>query len=133
MFLFGLNRRNFVSITLTTPIGVTITGPSPVTENDTIGACTSMTIDYFAQVVTFIFQTGVIQSGNINAGKYGPIVTLVVNLITGQWSASTGQSGTIGAGALSSFNAQLKSDRNLVETFASNNITGLLGSQVAWT
>ena len=121
-----------MSITLTTPTGVTITGPNPVSETDSVGACMSMSVDYFSQTVTFVFRTGTIVSGNLNAGLYGPSPTLTVNLTSGAWSSSTGQSGTIGAGALASFNSQIKSDRNLVETFAAGAGALLPGVQVPW-
>lgn len=127
-----------MSITLTQPVGVTITGPNPVSETDSIGACTNMNVDYFAQTVTFVFRTGTIVNSNLNAGVYGPTVTLVVNLTTGAWTAfnslsGASSSGTIGAGALASFNSQLKSDRNLVETFAAGGGQLLPGTQVPWT
>lgn len=120
-----------MSITLTSGTLVQINGAT--VENDTVGACMSMSVDYFSQTVTFVFRTGTLQNGNLNAGLYGPTVTLVVNLSTGAWTASTGQSGTIGAGALASFNSQIKSDRNLVETFAAGGGAILPGAQVAWT
>ena len=125
-----------MSITLTTGTNVQINAVQ--VENDTIGACMSMHVDYFSQTVTFVFRTGVIQSGNLNAGNYGPTATLVVNLTTGVWTSTNSQtttvlSGTVGAGALASFNSQLKSDRNLVETFASGASGILPGVQVAWT
>lgn len=119
-----------MSITLTSGTLVQINGST--VENDTVGACTSMLVDYFSQTVTFTFRTGTIQNGNLNAGLYGPTVTLTVNLQTGAWSSSSGQSGTIGAGALASFNSQMKSDRNLVETFAAGAAALLPGVQVAW-
>lgn len=127
-----------MSITLTSPVGVTITGPNPVSENDTVGACMSMNVDYFAQTVTFIFRTGTIVNNNLNAGAYGPTVTLTVSLTTGAWTAFNSlsgvtTSGTIGGAALTSFNNQLKSDRNLVETFAAGGGALLPGTQVAWT
>jgi hypothetical protein len=124
-----------MSITLTTGTLVQINGST--VENDTIGACISMHVDYFAQTVTFVFRTGVIASGNLNAGNYGPTITLTVVLATGAWTSfnsSTGASlsGTIGAGALANFVAQLKSDRNLVETFAAGASGILPGTQVSW-
>lgn len=120
-----------MSITLTNGTLVQINGST--IENDTIGACTSMNVDYFSQMATFVFRTGAIQNGNLNAGIYGPTVTFTVNLVTGLWTASTGQTGTIGAGALASFNSQIKSDRNLVETFAAGAGAFMPGTQVAWT
>jgi len=119
-----------MSITLTNGTLVQINGST--IENDTVGACVSMTVDYFSQTATFVFRTGVLQNGNLNAGVYGPTVTLTVNLATGAWSASTGQSGTISGGALASFNSQVKSDRNLVETFAAGGGAFMPGVQVAW-
>lgn len=126
-----------MSITLTTPTVVAISGAISAIENDSIGACMAMNVDYFSQTVTFIFRTGSLQGGNLNAGQYGPTVTLVVNLQTGAWNSSNSQtnqqlSGIIGAGALASFNSQLKSDRNLSETFTSGASGILPGVQVPW-
>lgn len=116
-------------INLTTPFSIS----GSITESDTIGACTYMVVDYRAQTVTFEFRQGVLASGNITAGNYSPVITMTVSLVTGAWTTSSGQSGTIGAGALASFNSQIKSDRNLVETFAAGGSGILPGSQVAWT
>ncbi len=92
-------------------------------------------------VPTTISATQIVFTFNgtpVATSTYGPTVTLTVNLTTGAWTATnsltnTVQSGTIGAGALASFNSQIKSDRNLVETFAAGSGNLLPGTQVAWT
>lgn len=122
-----------MSITLTTPTSVTITGPGAISETDSVGACAYMSVDYINQIATFEFRTGTLVNGNLKAGQYGPMVTLTVNLLTGAWISSTGQSGVIAGGALTSFNTQVKGDRNLVETFAAGgNGNFLPGTQVPW-
>jgi len=119
-----------VSITLTTGKLVVINGVTQ--ENDTIGACVSMHIDYLANTAVFTFQIGQLVAGNINIGAYSTPITLTVNLATGAWTNSAGQSGTIGAGALASFVNQVKADRNAIESFAAGASAILPGLQVVW-
>ncbi|SRR6266436_342105 len=118
-------------ITLTTGKLVAINGVTQ--ENDTIGGIVSMHVDYLAQTVTFVLQIGQLVSNNINVGAYSSPVTVTINLVTGAWTSSGGQSGTVGAGALTTLNNQFKSDRNAVETFAAGGSGILPGTTVAWT
>lgn len=119
-----------MSITLTTPTDVTITGPNPVNETDSIGACMGFTVDFFSGTCTFIFRTGQLSGGNLNPGTFGPTVVVTLNLLTGAWSSDNGHSGTVSASQL---NSQFKSDRNLVEVFAAGASGIMPGTQVPWT
>lgn len=59
-------------------------------------------------------------------------ISVSVNLLTGAWQSSNGQSGVLSGAALTTLNNQLKAFRNQLETFASNNV--FPGSAtVAWT
>ena len=119
-----------MSITLTNGTLVQINGAT--VENDVIGAVTSMTVDYLGQTAVFVLRTGSLLNGNINVGNYGQTVQLTINLATGSWSSSAGQSGTMGPVALNNFNSQFKADRNTVETFAAGGGNLMPGTQVPW-
>ena len=126
-----------MSINLTTPTQVTITGTQTVSEIDNVAVVKSMTIDYQADTATFVFLTGKETSGTFVAGAYGFTVTLVINLITGAWASfdSRGsllnQAGNIAGASLTAFINQLIADANLIEQFASG--TFLPGTQVSFT
>jgi hypothetical protein len=117
------------SITLTTGKLVAINGVTQ--ENDSIGGCSGYAVDYIGNTVTFTFVTGTIVSGNINKGIFGDTVLLTLNLTSGAWTSTNGGSGTISGATLTNFVNQLKSNRNLVETFVAGN-TVMPGTQVAW-
>jgi hypothetical protein len=96
-----------------------------------------MSVDYQADIATFVFLTGKEVNGTFVAGSFGFTVTLTINLITGAWASfdSRGsifnQAGNVSGPSLTAFDNQLISDANLVEQFASS--TFLPGTQVAFT
>lgn len=122
-----------MSINLTTPKVISVTGSQNFSETDAQGALMSYSIDFFGQTFTGVFRTGTVTGGNLNAGAFGDTVTLVVNLVTGAWTSSNGFSGTIGSTPLNNFNAQFKTDRNAAEGFAAGASGIMPGTQVPWT
>jgi hypothetical protein len=118
-------------ITLATPF--TISGS--LSENDTQGAAVTLDMDWMGNIGTIKFAvgSGAPASFNIGAVGAGQAVTLTVNMTTGAWQASTGQSGTFSGAGFTNFQNQFKSIRNAAEGFAAAQITTFLGSQVAWT
>jgi hypothetical protein len=119
-----------MSITLNSAKQVSINGVS--VENDTTGGCCSFSIDYIGNTATLVFQIGAILNGNLNIGVYSTLVTVNVNLTTGVWSSSNGQSGTLTGVAFTNFVTQMKADRNLFETFAAGASNIMPGTQVSW-
>jgi hypothetical protein len=116
-------------ITLTTPF--TISGS--LSENDTQGAATVLDMDWMSNVGTIRFAVGSGAPANFNIGAVGSsqTITLSVNMTTGAWTATSGQSGTFSGAGFTNFQNQFKAIRNAAETFASTQF--MLGSQVAWT
>ena len=127
-----------MSITLTTPYVVNIN--SVPVEDDTVGACVSSAVDYLARTLTYVFKIGTLTGSppNINVGPYaqtnGQTVTVVVYLLTGQWSLNgVMQGGTIAGSILNPIITTLISDRNNAEGFVSVSGGLMPGSQVPWT
>jgi hypothetical protein len=103
-------------------------------ETDAASAVTDYAVDLQAGTLTVTLKKGtatgtVFAPGQITSGN----VQVIVNLLTGAWTSyPSGLSGTLGASALSTLQAQVVGDRNLFETFAvGNNI--MPGTQVPWT
>jgi hypothetical protein len=119
-----------MSITLTTPKKVALN--DVVIENNTQGACMGYSIDFFSNTFVATLRTGVVQGGNLNAGVYGDLVTLTVNLTTGAWTSSNGLTGTVPGGALANFVNQFKTDRNATESYAAGSSGIMPGVQVPW-
>jgi hypothetical protein len=130
-----------MSITLTTPIVLTIAG---VTETDTIGALVSIAQDFQGFTQTAVYKIGTALSGSplaLNQGPFsianGYVLTVVFNINTGVWTYTyAGQSGggTLAPGAtLTGLQNQFIAARNQAEAFVS--VTGGLmpGTQVNWT
>jgi hypothetical protein len=126
-----------MSIALTTPTQVTITGTQSVSETDNVAVVTNMNIDYVAETATFVFKTGKEVSNTFIQGTYGFTVSLVINLATGAWASfdsrgsTFNQAGNVTGANLTTFVNQLISDANLVEQFAAG--TFLPGVQTAFT
>jgi hypothetical protein len=134
-----------MSITLTTPYTVAIGGVT--VEDDTIGACVSMSMDYLANLMTYVFKVGTLAGSpsNLNVGPYaqtnGQTVTVAVyvgpnvgNQQTGQWYLNGVLQGTLVSGTiLAPIITQLLANRNTAESFIS--VAGGLmpGTTVAWT
>ena len=122
-----------MSITLTTAKSVTVTGQGAITENDTQAAAVVLTMDWLANVGTIRFSLGSGAPSAFNIGVFDTPDTLTVNMTTGAWTTTNGQSGTFSGAGFTNFQNQFKAIRNAAETFASTTITPLLGTQVAWT
>jgi hypothetical protein len=129
-----------MSITLTTPIAITIAG---VTETDTIGALTNIVQDFQAGTMTVTYRIGTALSGSplaLNEGPFalanGYVLTVYFNLVTGAWSYTyAGQSGggTLTGAALTTQQNQFIAARNQVEAFVSVSGGLMPGTQVNWT
>lgn len=130
-----------MSITLTTPIIITIAG---VTETDTIGALVTLHQDFQANTQTATYMVGPSLGGNpltLNQGPFaisnGYVLVVVFNINTGVWTYTyAGQSGggTLAPGAtLTGLQNQFMASRNQAEQFVA--VAGGLmpGTQVAWT
>jgi uncharacterized membrane protein YfbV (UPF0208 family) len=117
-----------MSITLTTGKLVAINGVTQ--ENDTVGACTTFSMDFIGNIATFTLQVGSLLAGNLNVGVYSVPITVSLNLTTGAWTSSNGQSGTISGTPLSQFVTMMKNLRNGNEAFCAAQI--MPGTQVAW-
>jgi hypothetical protein len=129
-----------MSITLTTPIILTIAG---VTETDTIGACTSLTQDFQGMTYTAVYKLGTALAGTPVALTQGPfslangyVLSVTFNLNTGVWFytyAGTTGGGTLTGTPLTTLQTQFIAARNQCEAFVSV-VGGLLpGTQVNWT
>jgi hypothetical protein len=126
-----------MSITLTNPTLVEVNGAT--VENDTDGAATLKNNDYLANQLVFTLRTGTLQSGDLNAGNYGPYVTVTVDLATGNWWSSDSSAngpkmnGTMSASDLANFQSGVAANRNMIEAFAAGPSGIMPGTQVPWT
>lgn len=126
-----------MSITLTTPYAISVNGTQ--VENDTVGACTGMSVDFIGNVMIYTFSVGTLAGNpsNLVAGPYAIAnnqqITITVQLLTGAWSDNHGHSGTIPGSILNPIIAQLIAQRNSAESFMA--VAGGLmpGNQVAWS
>jgi hypothetical protein len=129
-----------MSITLTTPVAFTING---VTENDTIGAATSLMQDFQAMTYTAVYKIGTALSGSPLALNQGPnaltngyFLTVVFNLNTGVWTYTYGSlsgGGTLAGAALTTLQNTFIANRNAMEANVSVSGGLLPGTQVNWT
>lgn len=133
-----------MSITLTNPYTVVVNGVQ--VEDDTVGACTSLSIDFIGRTYTVVYKLGTL-TGNppdLNVGPYAQAtqtvtVTVYVGPTTstqtfGQWWLNGAlQASIIPTATLNSFVTQILGDRNTAEGFVS--VAGGLmpGTQVPWT
>jgi hypothetical protein len=129
-----------MSITLTTPVAFTING---VTENDTIGAATSVLYDFQGMNITATYKIGTALTGSpitLNQGAAALansyVLTVQFNVNTGIWTYSYGTQsggGTLTGAALTSWQNIFIAERNTLEGQVS--VTGGLmpGTQVNWT
>jgi hypothetical protein len=124
-----------MSITLTSPYAISVNGTQ--VENDTVGACTGMSLDYLASVLTYSFAIGGLLGGNLNVGPYAQTnnqnVVVTVQLQTGAWSDNHGHSGVIPGAILNPIVTQLLANRNTAESFMAVSGGLMPGTQVAWT
>ena len=129
-----------MSITLTAPVTFTING---ITENDTIGAATSVLFDFQGMTITATYKIGTALIGSplsLNQGAAaqanGYVLIVQFNVNTGVWSYNYGgQSGggTLTGSALTSWQNIFIAERNTLEGQVS--VTGglMAGTQVNWT
>lgn len=133
-----------MSITLTTQYLVSINGIQ--VEDDTVGACISMSMDYLSCMMTYVFKVGTLTGSpvNLNIGPYaqvnGQTVTVTVYMgpttasqTFGQWYLNGVLQGSIiSSTILNPIVTQLLTNRNSAESFVS--VAGGLmpGTQVPW-
>lgn len=135
-----------MSITLTTPYVVNIN--SVQVEDDTNGACVSMSMDYLARMMTYVFKIGTLTGSpvNLNVGPYaqtnGQTVTVAVyvganitgGLQTGNWYLNgVLQAAIIPSGTLAPIITQLLANRNTAEGFVAVSGGLMPGVQTNWT
>jgi hypothetical protein len=129
-----------MSITLTTPISITIAG---VTEVDSIGACTSLTQDFQGMSYIATFKLGTALTGSPLSLNQGPssiannyVLTVVFNLNTGVYTwtyANLSGGGTLAPGAsLTALQTQFIASRNQAEAFVAVAGGLLPGTIVTW-
>jgi len=127
-----------MTINLTTPIGIAITGPNPVNETDSQAGITLLDVDYNAQIATFTIRQGTAQVSILNAGVFPGTVLLSINMQTGAWTStdsvnpSNNKSGTFTGAAFTTFVNMMKNLRNTVEGFVAGSSGILPGTQVNW-
>lgn len=138
-----------MSITLTNPViynKATYSGGSEQETNPQAGAVGG-TIDFNAQIFDVTVRMGTASGSILNAGVHPAIITLHMNLATGEWSSvdsldsSNNQSGVVPAQRKptpppvlpdwDAIIANLKAIRNSVESFTADNQI-LPGTQVPW-
>jgi hypothetical protein len=125
-----------MSITLTTPYTISVNGSQ--VEDDTIGACTGMTVDYIGNVMVYTFSVGTLigNPSNLVAGPYAIAnnqqITITVQLLTGAWSDNHGHSGIIPGSILNPIVAQLLANRNSAEGFMAVSGGLMPGVVTAW-
>lgn len=134
-----------MSITLTVPYTISVNGTQ--VEDDTVGACTSMSMDYLANLMTYVFKIGTLTGSptNLNVGPYaqtnGQTVTVTVYVgpttatqTFGQWYLNGAlQSTIVSSTTLNPIVTQLLSNRNTAEGFVSVSGGLMPGTQVSWT
>lgn len=135
-----------MSIALTTQYTVAIGGVQ--VEDDTTGACTSMSMDYLARMMTYVFKVGTLTGSpsNLNVGPYaqtnGQTITVAVyvganisgGLQTGNWFLNgVLQASVIASGTINPIITQLLANRNTAEGFVA--VAGGLmpGTTTNWT
>jgi hypothetical protein len=133
-------EKKNMSITLTTPVAFTIPG---VTENDTIGAATSLMQDFQGMTYTAVYKIGTALTGTPLALNQGPValtngyvLTVIFNLNTGVWTYTYGPNsggGTVSGTALATLQNTFIANRNAIEADVSEAGGLMPGTQVNWT
>ena len=133
-----------MSITLTTPYTVSVNGTQ--VEDDTIGAVTSISIDYIGCLLTVVYKIGTLigSPSTFNAGPYaqlnGKTITVIVYIgpttasqTYGMWWLNGAlQSSIVPSASLTNTISTAISWWNTAESFASVSGGLLPGTQVAW-
>lgn len=135
-----------MSIALTTPYVVNINAIQ--VEDDTTGACTSMSMDYLARMMNYTFKIGTLTGSpsNLNVGPYAQTngQTISVNVYVGPNIAGGLQTGTwflngvqqaavIPSGTINPIITQLLANRNTAEGFVAVSGGLLPGVVTNWT
>lgn len=135
-----------MSIALTTPYVVNINAIQ--VEDDTTGACTSMSMDYLARMMNYTFKIGTLTGSpsNLNVGPYAQTngQTISVNVYVGPNIAGGLQTGTwflngvqqaavIPSGTINPIITQLLTNRNTAEGFVAVSGGLLPGVVTNWT
>ena len=128
-----------MSITLTTPVAFTING---VTEDDTIGAATSVMYDFQGMIIIATYKIGTALVGSPLSLNQGPaalangyVLTVTFNVNTGVWNYNYGgQSGggTLIGAALTSWQNLFIAERNTLEGQVAVNGGLMPGTIVMW-
>jgi len=106
-------------------------GGSTVFTHDT-EAVSFISTDVLGLQMTVTFAQGTPASNSFGTDARAKTHTLVIDLSTGKWNASSGTSGTLGSPSLTALNTNQKNLKNALETIA--NAIGLIpGTVVAWT
>jgi len=101
-------------------------------ENNTATALIQAIGDFTNHQVQFTFSQGTPADNTFVPGARSTHPTLSIDMLTGIWTASTGQTGILSVGHLTSLNNNQRNLRNAIENIANaNNI--FLGTVVAWT
>ncbi len=118
-------------ITLTNP--VVVSQGSNTIESDASAAANHIELNLDQGLAIIRFKNGTLAGGIFTAGTVAPgNVVVTINLITGDWTSSTGQSGTLSGVALQTGQQQVETYANGVESFATSQ--GIIpGTQVPWS
>lgn len=120
-----------MSISLAAQIVQTLTVGGAVTETVDAAAVTSFRVDYLANQIRWEVASGQVAGDNLSPGPHGQRVSITVDLATGNWRASSGQSGTFPANTLAAMEATFNAIRNTLESYV---IAGGIvpGTAVPW-
>lgn len=118
----SLSAANIETLTL---------GGVTVSTHDTEAISTSQT-DFLGNQITVTFAQGTPASNSFASDARAKIHSLTIDMSTGKWNTSTGVTGTLGAGALTTLQTNQRNLKNAMETIA-NNIGLIPGTVVAWT
>jgi len=123
------------SIKLTNPISIN-QGATQIENNTDTGV---MTFDInfgtagSQSALHAVFHNGTVSGQVISKSNLTAPVELNINLVTGEWAATNGRSGKLGATQLNNINTTFKNIRNNLEGFATNPANGIVdGTQVPW-
>ena len=120
-----------MSITLTN--AVTVTDGVTVTETDASAAITFVYVDFINQSLGIVMQNGTVSGSSFTPGVLVPNqLQVTMDLTTGNWTTTSGLTGTANPGTLAAQVAQFTASRNGGEQFLLS-IGAVVGSYVAWS
>ncbi len=108
-----------------------VKGGSTIEANNA-AALIGINTSFPANQVQFTFSQGTPATNSFVPGPRSSNPTLSVDLVAGNWTTSTGLSGTLSGAQLTALNTNQRNLRNAVENLA-NAINMIPGSIVAWT